>query len=174
MKKKQVYLALIIIFVGFIVAFTILLIDSTINYIEFYPSLEEINLEAPSIDLMILQEKTFINLTLTLSYNSNYRGIKIRNLNWKMGFVQTDQSYMELIDSTHWWTPQAQLEPNTRINLTRQYQFNNTATEIQALIHTSQNQNNIEWLISSSILLDTFLEEIRLDLDSITINNPVK
>lgn len=169
-KRRNV---LVIVFSVVTVASTLLLIEPTLNYAEFYTALETLDLKVPYFNFKIEQNRIYINATFTLKNNSSYVGIKLKNLVWKIGFFETDESYVELATGTFWWYPEVPLDPNA--NITRElppdYSIDESVPNAKSLINMYHNQETIRWMISGSVLLDTFLGTFRLqNLGPITIH----
>ncbi len=155
------------------VASTLLLIGPTLNYAEFYAALETLDLKVPYFNFKVEQNRIYINATFNLRNNSSYVGIKLRNLVWEIGFYETDQSYVELVAGTFWWYPKVPLEPGVEItrDLPPEYSLAESVPNAKSLINMYHNQETIRWMISGSVLLDTFLGEFRLqNLGPITIH----
>jgi len=165
---------LLIVFSVVSVTSTILLIGPTLNYAEFYAALETLDLKVPYFNFKIEQDRIYINATFTLKNNSSYVGIKLKNLSWKIGFFETDESYVELTSGTFWWYPEVPLDPDSKI--TRELPPNHSVAEsvpnAKSLINMYHNQEPIRWMISGSVLLDTFLGTVNLqNLGPITIQD---
>ena len=161
------------IFSAVTVTSTLLLIEPTLNYAEFFSALETLDIEVPYFNFTIKQDQIYINATFTLRHNSSYVGIKLKNLVWKIGFFETDESYVELATGTFWWYPEVPLDPNA--NITRElppdYSLDESVPNAKSLINMYNNQETIRWMISGSVLLDTFLGTFRLqNLGPITIH----
>lgn len=151
---------------------TLLLIEPTLNYAEFYAALERLDLKVPYFNFKVEQDRIYINATFTLRNNSSYVGIRLQNLVWKIGFYETDESYVELATGTFWWYPEMPLEPDVEItrNLPPDYSVAESVPNAKSLMNMYHNQETIRWMISGSVLLDTFLGEFRLqNLGPITI-----
>ena len=156
------------------VAATILLIGPTLNYAEFYEALETLDLKVPYFNFKIEQDRIYINATFTLKNNSSYVGIKLRNLSWKIGFFETDESYVELTTGTFWWYPEAPLDPGSLITreLPPDHSVGESVPNAKSLINLYDSQEHIRWMISGSVLLDTFLGDVKLqNLGPITIQS---
>lgn len=165
---------LLIVFSVISVTSTILLIGPTLNYAEFYSALETLDLKVPYFDFNVEQDRIYINATFTLKNNSSYVGIKLKNLSWRIGFFETDESYVELATGTFWWYPEVPLDPDSKITreLPPDYSVAESVPNAKSLINMYDNQEPIRWMISGSVLLDTFLGTVRLqNLGPITIQD---
>lgn len=165
---------LVIVFSVVSITSTILLIGPTLNYAEFYAALETLDLKVPHFNFKIEQDRIYINATFTLENNSSYVGIKLKNLSWKIGFFETDESYVELTAGTFWWYPEVPLDPGSKITreLPPDHSVAESVPNAKSLINMYHNQEPIRWMISGSVLLDTFLGTINLqNLGPITIQD---
>ena len=165
---------LVIVFSLVSVTSTILLIGPTLNYAEFYAALETLDLRVPYFSFKIEQDRIYINATFTLENNSSYVGIKLKNLSWKIGFFETDESYVELTAGTFWWYPEVPLDPSSKITreLPPDHSIAESVPNAKSLINMYHNQEPIRWMISGSVLLDTFLGTVNLqNLGPITIQD---
>jgi hypothetical protein len=161
------------IFSAVTVVSALLLIQPTLNYAEFFTALERLDLKVPSFNFTIKQDRIYINATFTLKNNSSYVGIKLKNLVWKIGFFETNESYVELVSGTFWWYPEAPLDPGSKITrkLPPDYSLQESVPNAKSLINLYQNQETIRWVMSGSVLLDTFLGALRVEnLGPITIH----
>lgn len=169
-KRRNWFL---IIFSVITITSVLLLIEPTLNYAEFYSALEKLDLKVPYFSFKIKENRIYINATFTLKNNSSYVGIKLKNLVWKIGFFETEESYVELATGTFWWYPEAPLTPNSNItrDLPSDYSIDESAPNAKTLMNLYDNQETIRWMISGSVLLDTFLGTFRLqNLGPITIH----
>jgi len=92
---------------------------------------------------------------------------------WKIGFFETNESYVELVSGTFWWYPEAPLDPGSKITrkLPPDYSLQESVPNAKSLINLYQNQETIRWVMSGSVLLDTFLGALRVEnLGPITIH----
>lgn len=165
---------LLIVFSVVSVTSAILLIGPTLNYAEFYSALETLDLKVPYFDFNIRQDRIYINATFTLKNNSSYVGIRLKNLSWRIGFFETDESYVELATGTFWWYPEVPLDPDSKITreLPPDHSIAESVPNAKSLINMYNNQESIRWMISGSVLLDTFLGTVKLqNLGPITIQD---
>jgi len=168
---KDMRNALVIAYSVVTIAFILLLIGPTLNYAAFFTTLEKLDLRTPHFSFTVKQNRIYINATFTLENNSSYVGIKLKRLVCHIGFFENNESYLELATPTFWWYPGIPLDPDS--NITRKYSTSlaETIPNAQSFINLCKNNQTIKWLISGSVLLDTFLGEINLqNLGPVTIH----
>lgn len=160
--SKRMWKVLIIIFSATTVASALLSLEPTLNYAEFFTALETLDLKVTRFNFTVKQNRIYINTTFTLKNNSSYVGLYLRNLNCKIGFFETYESYLELAESSFWWHPEVPLDPGS--NITRKYSISlaETVPNAKSFINLYQNQETIRWMISGSVLLNTFMGKLRL------------
>jgi hypothetical protein len=169
--SEKMWKALVTVFSAITVASIFLLVEPTLNYSEFFTALQTLDLKVSDFNFTIEQNRIYINATFTLKNNSSYVGIKLINLNCKIGFFETDESYVELTEPRFWWHPEVPLDPGSNITRKCSVSLDETVPNAKSLINLYQNQETIRWMISGSVLLDTFIGTLRLqDLGPRTIH----
>lgn len=168
---KHTWNALVIIFSAITLASVLLLIQPTLNYAEFFTALETLDLEVSHFNFKVEQNRIYVNVTLTLKNNSSYVGIKLRRLICKIGFFETNESYVELATPQKYYYPNVSLDPDVIITAEYSTSIAETVPDARSLIDLYENNKAIKWIISGSLLLETFLGEIQLqDVGPTTID----
>jgi hypothetical protein len=148
-------------FFGIVIIAAFSLVMPTLNYIEFFRAIEKLTFSIKRFEAQIKGEDVLINATFILSNKGNY-AFEVIRVSCSISLKKDSGPFREVAYPIFWFSgpPYPLLQPysNTTIGPS---QIRIKQAEVSA-------GQTVTWMISSEVLIDTFLGTIFPSLPSIT------
>jgi hypothetical protein len=155
------------IFVATSLASVLLILGSTLNYIEFYKAIEELGIQVLGINTSISQNNVNVSLTFSVTNPTRYASMKLREVSFVLRY-ETNGSYTDLLSDTLSYSLQP-LPVGAYWNETFQYQKEldvkreTTASFVQA--HEAHH-GKLVWKLDCTAILITFVDTTDVPMSS--------
>lgn len=146
---------------------TILLVISTLNYLEFYKAIEQMKIEISDVTLFIEPDNVEVTLNFTIENPTRYADLKLRDLSWSLYFYDENAEEQLLwADSISYYDAPLPIDPYWAKSLEYQINLSINRDVTQRLLKTHNEQQNINWRLSASAIVISFVDTLDVPMSA--------
>lgn len=151
---------------------SILLVISTLNYMEFYRAIEQIEIEISDVTLFIEPDNVEVTLSFTIENPTRFAGLKLRDLSWSLHFYDDNNETVYITSATYsYFTQPLPVESHWHRNFEHKINLNPDKENAQQLLNAYEDQQDVKWKLSATAIVISFVGTLDVPMSTIFHND---
>ena len=147
-------------------ASAVLLAISTLNYVEFYRAMEQLELNVSEVNLAIEQNIT-ITLVFSLENPTRYVGLKLRELSVSLYFYDKNNEQVNIwADTLSYQGEPLTVEPYWHRTFEQQINLSTAREATQRLLDTYKDPQDIKWVLNAGAIIISFIDTLDVPMSA--------